>query len=98
MVVKRVGVLSVAKVYGALSAAMGLLFGLVLAAISVVAGAGGGFIGDDTPGLIGAMFGAGAVIFLPIFYGCAGLVMGAIAAALYNMFAGIVGGVSIEVE
>ena len=98
MIVKRVGVLSVAKVYGALSASMGLLFGLVLAAISVVAGAGGGFIGDDAPGLIGAMFGAGAVILMPIFYGCAGLVMGAIAAALYNMFAGIVGGVRIEVE
>ena len=98
MIVKRVGVLSVAKVYAALSASMGLLFGLILAAISVVAGAGAGFVGDDAPGLIGAMFGAGAVILMPIFYGCAGLVMGAIAAALYNMFAGIVGGVSIEVE
>jgi hypothetical protein len=97
MIVKRVGVLSVAKVYGALAASMGLLFGLILAAISTIAG-GSGLVGDDAPAFLGAMFGAGAVIVLPIFYGCMGLVAGAIGAALYNLFAGLVGGVSIEVE
>ena len=95
MIVKRVGVLSVAKVYGALTAAMGLLFGLVLAAASSI---GFGAAGDNAPPFIGAMFGAGAVILLPIFYGCMGLIGGAIGAALYNVFAGLVGGVSIEVE
>jgi hypothetical protein len=95
MVVKRFGVLSVAKVYGALSAAMGLLFGLIFAAASTI---GAGFSDEPSTPFIGAMFGAGAVIILPIFYGVLGLCMGALSAALYNLFAGMVGGVRIEVE
>lgn len=42
------------------------------------------------------MFGVGAVIALPIFYGILGIVMGALSAALYNLFAGIFGGIDIE--
>lgn len=95
MIVKRVGVLSVAKVYGALSGSMGLLIGLILAAASAV---GFGLSEGDQPAWIGGMLGVGAVIFLPLFYGVMGLVMGAIGAALYNLFAGLVGGVSLEVE
>jgi hypothetical protein len=37
------------------------------------------------------------VIFLPILYGVLGLVVGAIGAALYNLLAGIIGGVEIDV-
>jgi hypothetical protein len=43
------------------------------------------------------MIGVGAVIFLPIFYGVMGLVAGAIVGALYNVFAGMVGGIEIDV-
>ena len=95
MVIRRFGVLSVAKVFGALTAGMGLLIGLVIAAASAV---GLGLSQGDEPRFIAAMFGAGAVVFLPIFYGILGLCMGALYAALYNLFAGMVGGVSIEVE
>lgn len=41
MVVKRVGVASVARIYGAISAAFGLLFGLLFALGSVI---GAGFL------------------------------------------------------
>jgi uncharacterized membrane protein YdcZ (DUF606 family) len=95
MVVKRFGVLSVAKVYGALTAAMGLLFGLILALASAV---GLGLSEGNQPPFIAALFGVGAVVFLPVFYGLMGVVMGALSAALYNLFAGMVGGVKIEVE
>ena len=95
MVIRRFGVLSVAKVFGALTAGMGLLIGLVIAAASAV---GMGLNQGDAPTFIAAMFGAGAVVFLPIFYGILGLCMGALYAALYNLFAGMVGGVSIDVE
>ena len=95
MVVKRFGVLSVAKVYGALTAAMGLLFGIIVAAASVI---GMGLAEGDEPPFIAAMFGVGAVVFLPLFYGILGVCMGALSAALYNLFAGMVGGVSIDVE
>jgi len=95
MVVKRFGVVSVAKVYGALTAAMGLLIGLFVAAASAL---GVGLSGGDQPAWIAAMLGVGAIVFLPLFYGVLGLVMGALSAALYNLFAGMVGGVTIEVE
>jgi hypothetical protein len=95
MTVKHVGVLSVAKIYGALSGAMGLLFGIILAIASTV---GAGLGGNDVPAFLGPMLGVGAIIFLPVFYGLMGLCMGAIVAALYNLLAGVVGGVAVEIE
>jgi len=44
------------------------------------------------------MFGVGAIVFLPIFYGVIGAVGGAICAALYNVFAGMIGGVELNLE
>ncbi len=93
--IRGVGVLSVAKIYGALSAGMGLLIGLGLAAISTI---GAGFADNALPPFMSALFGVGAIVILPIFYGVMGLVVGAVGAALYNVFAGTVGGVQIDVE
>lgn len=93
--IRRVGVLSVAKIYGALMAGMGLLVGIMFAGLSTVAPA---LAGSDLPPFMSAMFGVGAVVILPIVYGVMGLVMGAVGGALYNMFAGTVGGVQIDVE
>ena len=95
MTVKHVGVFSVAKIYGALSGTMGLIFGVILALVSTL---GAGFSGDDVPAFLGPMLGVGAIIFLPVFYGLMGLCMGAVMAALYNLLAGVVGGVSVDVE
>lgn len=93
MVIRRIGVLSAAKLYAAISFAMGLIFGVIFALLSIV----GVSLGDpDTPALVGMMFGVGAVIMLPLFYGAMGFVFGAIGAALYNVFAGIVGGLEVE--
>jgi len=101
MVIRRVRVWSVAKIAGATYAALGLLIGLMFAAFSMVGagiasaareGEGGGL-----PAGLGALFGVGAIIIAPIFYGVCGLIFGAIGAALYNLFAGMVGGVEIEV-
>jgi hypothetical protein len=95
MVVKSIGVASAAKIYGAISAAFGLVFGMLFALGSMV-GAG---LSETTEGAFFApVFGVGAVIILPIFYGVMGLIGGAIAAVLYNVFAGMVGGVSLEVD
>jgi hypothetical protein len=96
MVIRRVGVWSVARIYGALSGGMGLLFGIVLALFSAV----GMSLADnnDMPPFMGALFGVGAIVILPIFYGVMGIVMGAIGAALYNLLAGVVGGVTVDVE
>ena len=97
MVIKSVGVLSVGKMYGAIAAAMGLLFGIVLALFSV-AGAGLALADDVPSGLMASLFGVGAVVILPIFYGCMGFIAGAVGALFYNAFAGMVGGVEIQTE
>jgi hypothetical protein len=97
MVINRVGALSVAKVAGMLYAILGLIFGAIISLIAL-----GGFMTApaDEPGAaaIGAIFGAGAVIVLPVLYGVLGFVMTLLMAALYNMTAGIVGGVQIDVS
>ena len=100
MIIKRIGVLKAAIVQGCVMALFGLLMGLcflffgtmlggLFGAANNQAGAGLGF------GLLG---GIGMVIFLPIMYGVIGFVAGAIGAAVYNLVAGFVGGIEIEVE
>ncbi|MEK6374241.1 MAG: hypothetical protein AABO58_16260 [Acidobacteriota bacterium] len=44
------------------------------------------------------LFGAAAVVALPIFYGILGFIMTLIMAALYNLVAGWVGGVELDVQ
>lgn len=95
MIVKRVGVASVAKIYGAITATFGLLFGLMFALASLI---GAGFADSGPEALIGPIFGVGAIITLPIIYGVMGLIGGAIGALLYNAFAALVGGVELDVE
>jgi hypothetical protein len=97
MVINRVGPVSVAKLAGMLYAILGLIFGAI---ISLIALAGGMTANSDEPGaaVMGAIFGAGAVIVLPILYGGLGFVMTLLMAALYNVTARIVGGVQVDVS
>jgi len=44
------------------------------------------------------MFGVGALVFMPVFYGVLGFVAGAVGAVIYNMFAGLVGGIELDLE
>lgn len=100
MVLKNIGVLSCGKVLGALYALLGLLIGLPIAFFSLI----GAIVSTGSPqsgseGLIfGTLFGVGAVIFLPIFYGILGFVGGIISALLYNLIARLVGGIELEIE
>jgi hypothetical protein len=95
MVVKSVGVVSVGKMYGAITAAMGLLFGIGIALFSVL---GAGLADSTESAILGPVLGVGAVIVLPIFYGVLGFIGGVIGAVLYNVFAAMVGGVEIQTE
>lgn len=100
MVLTRVGVWSAAKIAGVLYAAMGLILGSIFALISVL-GAGMASVmetSDAPPAWFGAVFGIGAIVLFPIFYGVMGVVTGAISAALYNVFAGVVGGLQLEMR
>jgi hypothetical protein len=77
-------------------AAMGLIFGALFACVALV---GGSFAQRNSDaGAFGALFGVGAIVLLPLFYGVAGVVFGALSAWLYNVFAGMVGGIEVTVE
>ena len=95
--INRVGVLSLAKVLAVLYALFGLIFGALMAAFSLI-GAGFAQATDAEGAWVGALFGVGAVILLPILYGVMGFVGGALTAFLYNICSGIIGGVEIEVR
>jgi hypothetical protein len=93
MVVRSVAPLSVAKVAGVLYALIGLLIGAFVA-LAALAGA---FAGGEDAGLIGSLMGVGAIVMFPLIYGCMGFVFTLIGAWLYNLIAGVVGGIRIEV-
>ncbi len=91
MVIKSVGALSFAKIMGTLYVILGLFLGLCFTVIAL-AGFGSGGSG------MGALFGIGAVIILPILYGVLGFIGTLIGASLYNLASGIVGGVELETD
>ena len=93
MVVKRIAPLSCAKLVGTLYAILGLCFGAVISVISLV----GGFADAGESAAFGALFGVAAIVLLPVLYGGMGFVTTFIGAALYNVLAGVVGGVEIDV-
>lgn len=96
MVINRVNPLSAAKLAGTLYAILGAIFGAIVSAFALA----GGMSASDEPGaaVLGAFFGVGAVILLPIFYGVLGFLMTLLMAALFNMTARIVGGLTIDVS
>jgi hypothetical protein len=96
MVIRHVGVASLAKMLAALYALWGFIFGCFFALIALAGAGMGAATGDDVPGWLGGFLGVGAVIFLPIVYGIFGAIGGAITAVMYNIIAGMVGGLEIS--
>ncbi len=99
MVITRISPISCAKVSGLLYAVIGFLIG---ACISLVMMTIGSAMPQDEVGALGPMFGAifgvGAIVMLPVFYGTLGFIGGAIVAAAYNMIAGWTGGIELDVR
>ena len=98
MAINRVGVLSFAKISGVVGAGLGLIIGVVYGLIIMTVGAammsgrggpGAGF------GIVGGLF---AMILFPVFYGIISFVFGALYAFIYNVAAGFVGGVELELQ
>ncbi len=101
MVIRRVNPMSCAKVMGVIYAALGLIFGVFFSLLGLAIGSGIGAAADDMAfggAAMGAMFGAGAIVILPIFYGVLGVVGGALGALIYNAAASAIGGIEIEVS
>jgi hypothetical protein len=81
---------------------MGLIFGVIFGLASVFGmGLASQFAAEGEgapPAFLGPLFGVGAIILFPLLYGVMGLVIGAISAALYNLFARMVGGLEVELQ
>jgi hypothetical protein len=91
--ITSVGVLSVAKIMGAIYAVIGLIllpFFLLASLLGSMAG------GHENP--LGAIGGLVFGLFAPIFYGVFGFVFGAIGAFLYNLMAKWLGGIEVQVQ
>lgn len=96
MVIKSVKPLSVAKVAGVLYALIGLIAGACFSLLGVALSSFASNSDNHLPPMLGAMFGAGAIIILPIVYGIFGFIFALIGAFIYNIVAGIAGGIEIE--
>ena len=92
MIVRRIEPMSAAKVGGMLYALLGLLFGVIFSLISFTGMGMGGM------GSYGMLFGAGAIIILPIVYGILGFCLAGISAAFYNLAAKLAGGMVLTVD
>jgi hypothetical protein len=95
MVVRRIGPVSCAKIAGTLYTVLGLFIG---ACFSLAAMAGAFASSDSNAAGIGTLIGAGSVLVFPILYGVLGFVMSLVAAWLYNLVAGMVGGIELDVQ
>jgi hypothetical protein len=96
MIIKKLDVLSVAKISGIIAAAVGLIAGLLFL---VFGGIFAGLLGSEgaTGGLLALGGGIFGLIFFPILYGIVGFIGGLIQAVIYNLAAGFVGGIRIEI-
>jgi Transmembrane domain of unknown function (DUF3566) len=103
--VRRIGVLSAAKIQGLIGFVVGLIIGIFYALFALIGGAVITSIarsaGSESPlgglgmGIIGAV---AAIIILPIFYGIVSFIVGAISALIYNAAARLTGGIEVEFE
>lgn len=85
--IRRFDPVQVAKVMGVLYGLIGLIIAPFLLLVSFLA-----------PPETGRVFGVGFAIAIPLVYGAMGALAMLIAAALYNLVAGWVGGIDVELE
>ncbi|MGC2238054.1 MAG: hypothetical protein WA584_17975 [Pyrinomonadaceae bacterium] len=101
--IKKLGVLSVAKMYAAMCFVMLLIicvpYGLFIILLTLSASSN---LSADQGGFLlgggGVVVGLFIMIGVPIIYALFAFIGGAIGALIYNLFAGMVGGIEIEVE
>lgn len=85
--IQRIGVVQLAKVMGLLYFLMGIVFLVFYLVFSR---------SMPSAALPGVGYGMGMIIFMPLLYACLGVVFGALTAALYNVVAGMLGGLEID--
>jgi Transmembrane domain of unknown function (DUF3566) len=99
-VVKRISPSSAFKVGLIAYAILGLVLGIFMAVISMVASPLGALTQSAAPGaqFFRVGMGVGAIVLMPFIYGAFGAVFSAIGAAIYNLVAGWVGGLEVDIN
>jgi hypothetical protein len=98
MILKQIGVLSLARILGAIYAVIGLIVGVFFSLASALGGLAASLAAntEEAAGaLIAILFGVGAIIFVPLMYGLMGFLVGALMALFYNLLAGVFGGIEM---
>lgn len=96
--IKKIDVMSFGKVMACWAAVAGLIGGaffslMALAGLGMSAASGG-----EGGGGAGIIMGAGAIICFPILYAVIGFVVGLLEAFVYNLIAGSIGGIKVELS
>jgi hypothetical protein len=94
--VKRIGVLSAIKIVAAMYAVIGLIIGGLYACLGLTIFASTFAAELDEFGLGGGVTMIFVAICMPFLYAFIGAIVGAIGALIYNVFAGLVGGIEFE--
>jgi hypothetical protein len=89
MEIKSVEIMSWAKIHALFGIIFGLIYGILFAILGSAIGASFDMPGATTLGLL-------AIIVFPIIFGIMAFIGGAILAFLYNIFAGKIGGIEVE--
>lgn len=98
MVLKRIGVVSMAKTIGVAYALIGLLYGAFISLFALI-GAGAAMANEFGGGAgMSLLFGVGAIIAFPIFFGVMGFIGGLIGGFFYNIALKYSGGLEMEFE
>jgi hypothetical protein len=93
--IKRINVLSTAKVYGLSMAMIGLVIGVFLGFLMFFVG---DFLGSEKnyAPLVAPSLGVLGFLLMPILYGLLGFIFSGLTALIYNIIASWVGGIKIE--
>ena len=94
MKIKKIGVLSFGKILGFIFTFLGFVLGLTVTLLSVM----GVSLGSEDSVQTVSSIGYAAVIILPVLYGVMGFIAGVVFAGLFNLAAGWVGGIVVEVS
>ena len=91
--IKHIYLVPTAIAIAAMMALFGIVFGGVLAFVGIFAGGIASILGKGTIGIVIAGLGVLSIVVFPILFAIIGFVVTAVAALLYNLFAGWFGGV-----
>ena len=98
LTIKRVGVLSLAKIFAIVFLVLGLIIGVIYGLFFMLLGGALFSQAGGNAAAMGVVGGLAAMVMIPLFYGGLGFVMGAIYAAVFNAASGFLGGLELQVE